>query len=120
MMIRTLFAILALSGALRGAETSTGAAAVSAPWLRLSQDARASAMGEAQAAVASGASAMSYNPAALSAASAQEAGFTHLAWIQGSSIEHLAYAMPLLPGSGLGASLDLLNLGSVKKYKIDS
>jgi hypothetical protein len=111
---------LALAVPLSADQTNFAAGSQAAPWLKLSNNARSAAMGDAGVAVADDVNASGENPAGLSQLGGQELSFMHHAYILDSSVEHLAYGLSAMPGLGLAASIDYMNFGSVDKYSIDA
>lgn len=122
MRTSTLIAILALglSQNLLAAQENFGAGTQAAPWLKLSNNARTTAMGEAGVAIADDVNASSVNPAGLTQLKGQEVAFMHHAYIMDSAIEHLAYGLSPMENLGVAVSLDYLNFGAVDKYVVDS
>jgi hypothetical protein len=122
--MRSLSAFLVVSAFLAVPAMATqenfGAGSQAAPWLKLSNTARTTAMGEAGVAIADDVNAASVNPAGLSQLTGQEVAFMHHAYILDSAAEHLAYGLKLIENLGLSVSLDYLNFGSVNKYTVDT
>ena len=116
----TSLALLSLAFQAQAAQDNFGAGSQAAPWLKLSNNARSTAMGSAGVAVADDVNASSLNPAGLAQLKGQEVAFMHHAYIMDSAIEHLAYGLSPLQGLGLAVSVDYLNFGVVDKYVIDS
>jgi hypothetical protein len=102
------------------AQENFGAGNQAAPWLKLSNNARTTAMGEAGVAIADDVNAASVNPAGLSQLEGQEVAFMHHAYVLDSAVEHLAYGLKLMDSLGVSASLDYLNFGAVDKYSVDT
>lgn len=111
-------AALALSLPLSAAQENFGAGSQAAPWLKLSNNARYSAMGEAGVALADDVNAASQNPAGLSQLTQQQASFMHHAYVLDSAVEHVAYGLPVTEDLGLALSLDYLNFGKINKYTV--
>lgn len=116
----TSIALLGLALGARADQTNFGAGSQAAPWLKLSNNARSTAMGEAGVAIADDVNAASVNPAGLTQLKGQEVAFMHHAYILDSAIEHLAYGLSPMQDLGVAVSLDYLNFGAVDKYTIDS
>lgn len=117
-----LTTVVALGMALNAhaAQENFGAGSQAAPWLKLSNNARSTAMGEAGVAIADDVNAASVNPAGLTQLKGQQVAFMHHAYIMDSAIEHLAYGISPMENLGVAVSLDYLNFGVVEKYVIDS
>lgn len=85
-----------------------------ASFLKIDTDARAVSMGSAYTALASGVSAIGYNPAGLSTAKAVELGFSHTSWIMESDHDFAGVAVPLkTPGLVLGLGITRFSNGSI-------
>lgn len=112
--------IVCLSLPLAAAQENFGAGSQAAPWLKLSNNARSTAMGEAGVAVADDVNAASVNPAGLAQLKGQQVAFMHHAYVLDSAIEHVAYGLKPTENLGLSLSLDYLNFGKIDKYKVDS
>ena len=78
------------------------------------------AMGEAFIAQADDVNATAWNPAGLAQLKGVEAGFMHNIYLQGTSVEYLAYAQNLFGGASLGANLTYINYGQFSRYVIGS
>lgn len=78
------------------------------------------AMGEAFIAKADDVNATAWNPAGLAQIKGIEAGFMHNIYLQGTSVEYLAYAQNLFGGASLGANLTYINYGQFSRYVIGS
>ncbi len=103
------------------AQSNTGLANVSAPWLQMPDNPRSAAMAGAAVAMAGDVNGIQSNPAGLSGLKGQQASFMHNAWFQGIADEHVAYGAGLPgTGAGLGASFDYVNFGSVDRYVLNS
>ena len=70
-------------------------------FLKIDSDARAVSMGSAYTALASGVSAISYNPAGLSLANTLELGFSHTNWLMDSKHDFIGIAMPIKSNPGM-------------------
>ncbi len=111
-----LMAALLLGPALWAGEGKTtvfGAGRQAQPWLSLSTDARAAAMGEAVVASASDVQALNSNPAGLSLIYEPQLAFTHNEWNSalGMRQEYLAWGRRLGEG-GFGLSLNYFSFGT--------
>lgn len=71
-----------------------------ASFLKIDSDARAVSMGSAYTALASGVSAIAYNPAGLLAAKSVEIGFSHTTWLMDSRHDFIGVALPFKSVSG--------------------
>lgn len=95
-----------------------------AEFLRLGSDARASSMGNAYTASASGVSAIQYNPAGLAYAEGTELGFSHTRWLLGSNHDFIGLAMPVgKPSAGrhlvMGLGINRLTSGDMEGRTAD-
>ncbi|MFC2061607.1 PorV/PorQ family protein [Elusimicrobiota bacterium] len=95
--------------------TADDAGTAGAQFLKIGVDAGAAAMGEAHAAVSDDPNAIYWNPAGLNKADGREVSFTHIAWLESISFEHVAYAHPAGFGT-LGISIDYLTAGEIDMY----
>jgi len=111
--------VLALAGPLAAGQENYGAGSQAAPWLRLSNNARFTAMGEAGVATADDANAVGVNPAGLADLKGQQVSFMHHAYVLDQAVEHLAYGVQVNEALGLAASFDYLNFGKIDKYKLE-
>jgi len=85
-------------------------------FLFLDSSVRAVGMGGAYTALATDASALSYNPAGLGRIDSREAAFMHNQYFEDITQEYLGFADP----RGWGASLNYLNFGDVQKTTISN
>lgn len=109
-----LAACLAFCGPVSAGDFSSSArGTTSAPFLKLGAGARASAMGEAAAAVTEDPTALYWNPAALTRVPRPSAVLMHAALIDSSFLEYAAYAHPLGPAGALGASMQYYSAGNI-------
>lgn len=115
-----LTALLGLALPLAADQTNYGAGSQAAPWLKLGNDARISALGNAGVAVVDNVNSAALNPAGLASIQGQQVAFMHQAYVLDESIEHLAYGLGVMKDLGMSLSLDYLNFGSIDKYKIDA
>jgi hypothetical protein len=111
---------LALAAPAFAAQENFGAGSQAAPWLKLPNAARASAMGEAEAALADDVNTLSVNPAGLPTLKGQEVALMHHAYVLDTSMEHLAWGMKVGEAMGIAAGFDYLNFGSVERYSYNS
>lgn len=84
-----------------------------ANFLKLGAGARASAMGDAYTAVADDATAVTWNPAALTRVTAPAASFMHAAYVESSQYNYAAYAQPLGERSVIGAGIQHFTPGEI-------
>lgn len=112
-------ALFALALPLAAAQENFGAGSQAAPWLKLSNNARTSAMGEAGVALADDVNAASVNPAGLTQLKGQQVAFMHHAYVLDSAIEHVAYGLQALDNLGVAFSFDYLNFGTIEKYSVN-
>ena len=96
-----------------GTISYAAASALSYPWLSIGSDPRISAMGEAGAAAAQGATSLQVNPAGLDFISDPELFFNHNEWDSNFGLrqETLSYGCRMGDGA-FGASLQYFSLGS--------
>ena len=85
------------------------AAAETADFLRLQPSARSAAMGDALAAAADGADALTGNPAGLALQPARQASFSHAELFDGTKLDHLGYLQAAGDGAAIGGSLRRLS-----------
>ncbi len=96
-----------------------GAGITSLNFLKISQSARASGMGEAFTGVADDVNAIFWNPAGLTQLTRHQVCLMHSAWLIDSNIEYAAYAIPM-PGIGsIGIYGTYLNAGEIIKTTED-
>lgn len=100
-----------LTGAAWAAGPNVGSQA--ATWLELPDSARTAAMGGASVALADDVNTVSVNPAGLGGLMGQQVSLMHNAYIQDTSLEHIAYGLGLGSSDGLALSLDYMNYGSI-------
>lgn len=89
------------------------AAATAAEFLRVGVSARAVAMGEAYSAHADEASAIYWNPAALSRVEKRSATFMHAGYLEESTLDFGAYAHRITKAHAVGASFHYMSAGSI-------
>lgn len=98
----------------RGAQFSSAARGTAgAQFLELGAGARAAAMGEAYSATADDASALYWNPAALTRIESRSATFMHAAYIASSYFDYSAYGQKLGAKGAFGAGLQYFSAGSI-------
>lgn len=86
-------------------------------FLRMIQSPRATAMGEGGTGLYGDLlGALALNPAALGRTRYRELAFTYNSWLEGISLQQVAYAHPLTNKSALAASLSLLQMRSFSGY----
>lgn len=87
---------------------------VAMPELMLGVGIRATAMGNAGAALSGDPAALYWNPAGLGQLRQTEMEFNHNSWIQGVSQEFIVFGMPLLGGAA-AAGVNIWSLGEIEK-----
>src|SRR5665213_712726 len=102
---------VALSGAAFAAGNNVGAQ--SATWLDLPNSARTAAMGGASRALADDVNTLAVNPAGLGGLTGQQVSLMHNAYVQDTSLEHIAYGLGLGSSDGFAVALDYMNYGSI-------
>lgn len=118
--MKLLLALAFAATSLTAAQENYGAGAQAAPWLKLPNNARSAALGEAGVALADTVDAASQNPAGLAQLTGQQLSFMHNAYIMDSAMEHVAYGLKATENLGLAISLDYLNFGKIDKYLVDN
>jgi len=93
--------------------SSTAKGTTAAGFLKLGAGARAIALGEAYSAMADEASALYWNPAALTRIHRHSATFMHAAYIDSSFFDYGAYALRLSEAGVLGTGFQYLSAGSL-------
>lgn len=112
MIIFLVFYTFPLSGADVGTTT--------AEFLKIKPEAYAAGMGEAYSAIASGTGALTYNPAGLGALDRSEITGTGLLWFNDINMAHIAGAISLERGLGVGAGLLWIDFGSFNSTGIST
>lgn len=109
--------VVLLSAALLRAGGYSGSAAgtSSGKFLAFGSSARAAAMGEAYSAVARGADAVRYNPAAMVRIEANSVEVMHANYLAGTFLDQAAFAGRLGPGQALGISALQMSYGSIPR-----
>jgi hypothetical protein len=115
-----LVAAVFYTAAVGAEQTNYAIGEVGAAELGLGLGPRPVAMGEAFIAKADDVNATAWNPAGLSQLKEIEIGFMHNIYLQGTSVEYLAYAQNLFSGASLGANLTYVNYGQFSRYGTDS
>jgi hypothetical protein len=100
------------------AQTTFGAGATAAPWVKLAASARVAALADAGSGLAGDIDAQNLNPASLAGLKGQQFTLMHNIYVADSSVEHAAYGLGLMESSGLAISADYVNFGSVDKYQV--
>ncbi len=91
-----------------------------AEFLKIKPEASAAGMGEAYSAIASGTGALTYNPAGLGALDRSEITGTGILWFNGINMAHIAGAVSLEQGLGVGAGLLWIDYGSFNSTGIST
>jgi len=90
-----------------------GAGTTGLNFLKISQGARQSGMGEAFTGIADDVNALFWNPAGLTQLSRHQACLMHNAWLLDVNIEYLAYALPVPEVGSFGFYLTYLSTGEM-------
>jgi hypothetical protein len=110
---KKIFLLLAaISIVTAGAFAQQKAATTSMQFLKVMPCARATAMGDAYSAVATGAEAVYWNPAGLAWSNNQEISLTYINWIFDAKLYSLAYGLPLGDYGNLGLQLQYVDYGN--------
>ena len=113
-LLTTLLVLTLLPGALFGGSFGSSAkGTTAAEFLQLGVGGRAMGMGGAYTAVADGADALYWNPAALTAVGKRAATFMHAAHLQSSFYDYAAYAQKIGTHGAFGVGLQYLDAGSI-------
>lgn len=110
-----MVAIICSVAAAQAAQTNFDIGKVGGSELKIPLGARPVAMGEAFVAKADDLNAPSWNAAGLAQVGGMQAGFMHTIYLEETSLEYLAFAIPVMQGAGLGVNLMMLNFGSLDK-----
>ena len=94
------------------ASAAAEAGMTGAQFLRIDTDAGLSGMASAGAALATGVSALNYNPAGLSAIKGPEVAFSHSKWLMDANHDFAGFGVPL-KGFGLGVGVTRLSNSSI-------
>lgn len=110
-----LLAALGVLAAPAGAASfgSSARGATSAQFLELGAGARAISMGEAHSAVAADATALYWNPAALTQIKRRSVAFMHAPYVNTSYFDYAAYGQRLGERAAVGASLQYFSAGGI-------
>jgi hypothetical protein len=110
---KKIFLLLAaISMMTAGAFAQQKAGTTSMQFLKVMPCARATALGDAYSAVASGAEAIFWNPAGLAWSDHQEISLTYVNWIFDQKLYNLAYALPLGNLGSIGFQLQYVDYGA--------
>jgi hypothetical protein len=113
---KKIFLLLAaISIVTAGALAQQKAGTTSMQFLKVMPCARATAMGDAYSAVATGAEAVYWNPAGLAWADDQEISLTYINWIFDAKLYSLAYGLPLGDYGSVGLQLQYVDYGNFDK-----
>jgi len=97
-----------------------GAGVTGLNFLKISQGARPSGMGEAFTGIADDVNAIFWNPAGLGELTRHQVTFMHTAWMMDVNFQYLAYALPVKGAGTFGIYGVLLNAGEINKTIEDS
>lgn len=115
-MRRTLaLAILLAAPSARAAFDSSSVGTTSGIFLQMPAGARAAAMGEAQAAAVDDATAVSWNPAALTRVAHRSVTLMHAAYVADTSYDYAAYAQNLGRLGAVGGALRYFTAGRISE-----
>lgn len=115
-MKKTTAPLLLLTAALLLAPGGARAAGTSgASFLRVGWGARPAAMGEAFTAAADDVDAVYWNPAGLNYVKRLQQTFGHNSWLEGTNLEHAAFALRRSTASVLGVGIAYLNTGDIER-----
>lgn len=95
---------------------AAGPGTTGANFLRIPVGPRQVGMGDQGVALADDAFSLNHNPASMALLHYQEFAFMHNQWAEGVTQEYAAYVYPKLSLGSLGASLNLLQVGSFQGY----
>jgi hypothetical protein len=109
-----LVAAFVLAGAPGQAHAQDKVGTTAAPFLTIGVGARALAMGGAQAALASGPTALYWNPSAITTMRTSGFEFSHTEWFVGSTYQHAALVLNLGGAGHVGLSLLALDYGQME------
>lgn len=88
-------------------------------FLKVMPTARATALGDAYSALASGADAVFWNPAGITGAASHDIALTLTLWIFDSRQAALAYSVPLGEIGSLGLQLQYVDYGEIEETRVD-
>jgi len=100
----------------RQATWAAGPGTTAANFLKIPAGPRQVGMGDQGVSLAEDAFSFSHNPASLALLKYQEAAFMRTQWVEDVSQEYLAYVYPKLDLGSLGASMNLVQVGSFQGY----
>jgi hypothetical protein len=119
MKLRSLFVAVALLGVWTGEAFAQKVATSSLQFLKVMPTARATALGDAYATLASGADAVFWNPAGVAQTQAPEFAGTMTLWLFDSRQGALSFACPMGEWGSLGIQLQYVDYGSIEETRID-
>ncbi|MBI3548799.1 MAG: PorV/PorQ family protein [Elusimicrobia bacterium] len=108
-------AFLLVDGARAATFSSDAIGTTTAGFLKLGAGARAAAMGEAFSAVADDATALYWNPGALTRVPSKSATFMHAAYFASSSFDYASYAQNLGNYGAFGVGLQYFSAGAIAR-----
>ena len=116
---KTIIAIAALSFAFPGSMLAQKVGTSSLQFLKVMPTARATAMGDAYATLATGADAVFWNPAGLSTSNGIEATSTLTMWLFDTRQGAIAAAIPIEDWGTFGVQLQYVDFGTIEETRVD-
>ena len=95
------------------------AGTTAAPFLKIGVGARAVAMGGNFVALANDATALYWNPAAITDLTEMNFSVTHSSWIAGMTHGAILFALPISDAAGFGLELTYLTSGDIEQTTLD-
>ena len=105
--------VVFVAGSALGIDENAGTSA--APFLKVGTSVKSAGMGGAGIALAKGVDGLALNPATLASLKSKEALFMHHRWLEEVSFNYLAGVLPLKNNQGIGASINLVSTGKIKR-----